>query len=389
MSASARVIAGSTIAALGGWLTLTSAMIEFQQRVGPSFVTMYLFCLTLAPALLARPLLSMLSGRPVGAIWCACVAAQAALAVGVFALRENNAWVLLLLALSAVFQNAAASSLMDLIGRKIPADRTNGVITAVSSGSSLAIVLGPAAGGIVLGLYSFESVLLVQFACLVCAMALVPWTGTVSRGSTSSTSRGATFLRPPHALAGAPRAKPLIGLWVNFVVYGVLIDSLEMPVLVDVQGLSPSQVGMYISLYGVGGVLVFAAATFFNKSTTDSRTVVVLVVGTFVWLFNPHSGLALLGFMLCGLGYSLVNSSVRNVYAEILASNEDIPVSDAWAWLFQVSLTISAGGFLLSSVFFHGSGSVGFLVNLLLAVSALLLLGGFLLRRSMSSAESD
>lgn len=172
---------------------------------------------------------------------------------------------------------------------------------------------------------------------------------------------------PPTGLLKGKAARTVALLWLVFAAYGVVVDAIEMPYFADVQGLSAAQIGIFISVYGAGGVAVFLAATLFSRSTSNLVVSVVLAGGTVTWILGGGFAITLTGFAICGLGYALVNAALRNRIDHVVADLNAEAASDVWGWFFQVSLTCSAIGFGAASVYFALGGPLDVLVVLLVA----------------------
>ncbi len=352
-----RLILGSTVSMVGSWIALTAVLINLQSRGGPHLVTLYLFCLTLMPALFTRSVLARVRRYAIGSIWCFAEVSQAVLVLIMAVLTDYVPILIILVSVTAVMQNVAASAQMALVSNKVPETEQSGVLTAISSGSSLSLVLGPAVGGALVGWLGLQAVFIIQAICCICASWIVPWRYTTVELIKRSPSRGMSSYRPPEGLLKFKGSKVVCLAWALFAIFGLLFDSVEMPVFLDSQGLSPGQVGTYISIYGVGGVTVFVAATLFNWSIKFLSVSLILLLGTCLWLFGGE-GVGLIGFALCGLGYALVNGAIRSKFNSVLNLTNDVPTADGWAWLFQLSLTCSAVGFAIITIFFYYGGSV-------------------------------
>ena len=220
---------------IGGWVSLTAILIDFQSRGGPHLVTLYLFFLTLMPAILARPALVRLKNYAIGNIWCFAEISQAILIVTMAVMVTYLPVLLVLVSATAVMQNIAASTQMSLISKKVSENKQDGVLTAISSGSSLSLVLGPAAGGLLVGWLGLQAVFLVNSACCICAVLVVPWRNTIAEVNQPSHMSGMMSYRPPAGFLSSKVARVLASVWIVFAIFGLLFDSIEMPFFIDIQ----------------------------------------------------------------------------------------------------------------------------------------------------------
>ncbi|MDO4898488.1 MAG: hypothetical protein Q3965_04175 [Rothia sp. (in: high G+C Gram-positive bacteria)] len=141
-----------------------------------------------------------------------------------------------------------------------------------------------------------------------------------------------------------------------------------MPVFASFHGLTTEEIGVWMSLYGLGGLAVFLASTFFNFSPRSLYFGLVTVAGAVLWVSLP--GIGLFGFVLAGLGYSLTNAALRTRVNEEIESS-GARQEDVWAWVFQYSFLVSGTGFALSSAFYGLGGGYQVLALLLVLGCAL------------------
>lgn len=378
MKAQSRLlIAGSTLSQLGNWVSVTAVMIALQQQHGAAAVAVYFLARSVAAYFLSRPLAIMVPGRFVGRAW---ASSQAALALIMFSLvfwHQSTPLLIGLLAVAGVLQSTSASWLMPIAEATNPSDRKP-LITAISTGISLAIVAGPAVGGILQGWGGLSPVFAFDAATFAVSLALVPWrllpTSHVSEAlprKTRSTVLSSVLPLPPRIDA---KIGALSGTWITFGLFGGLLTAIEMPVFVTMKGFGPEQIGGAISAYGLGGLVVFAASTLFGYSNRHLSISVIALGGVIGWILGD-SWFLYIAFFITGLGFALVNSTARVAFSDVFAQAA-VQSSEAWAWVNQLSLFTSIVSYLTAAIFFLLDGDLGVIAGLVIILGIVCLAFG-------------
>lgn len=348
------LIAGSTLSQLGNWVNVTAVMIMLQQREGAALVAVYFLSRTIAPYFLSRPLVGCVPDGLVGRAW---ASSQAALVMIMFVLvlcHRNTSLLITLLAVAGVLQSATSSWLMH-IAERIDPDHRKPLITAISTGTSVAIVAGPGLGGFLAGWEGLPAVFLFDSVTFAASLLLVPWRrlpvvlttgGRLKRSAWHTVLSSLMPIKPQLNLL----VWPLVATWLAFGLFGGLFTAIEMPVFSLVKGFNADQIGLAISAYGLGGIVVFVASTFFGFSNSHLSASAVALVGVIAWVVGAGVGLHV-AFFVAGLGFALVNSSARVAFGEIFAESK-VPSSEAWAWVNQLSLATSVVAYAAAWLYF-------------------------------------
>lgn len=375
-----RLVAGSTLSQLGNWVNVTAVMVLLQQHYGAALVSAYFLARTVTPFLFARPLVGLVAEQHVPQVW---ASAQGILALMMLALAfvgSNIIALLILLALAGVLQSATSSWIMQIVGAVSGPDQ-KATITAIATGTSVAVVAGPSIGGLLALVGGLLPVFLFDAVTFAAAAVLVPWKRAMEspvkdvpaagmKDAIKSISRAFVPVHP----GGGRRLRLLAVFWVAFGLFGGLLTAAETPVFADLKRFNADQIGLAISAYGFGGLVIFVASTFWKFSTGRLATALVLVVGVGVWSFGEGWGLYV-AFFITGLGFSLVNSAARVSFSESFSST-DVPVSQSWAWVNQLSLLTSVLSYFAAFVYFSIGGTTVPILSGVVALSVLCALVG-------------
>ncbi|MBM7412874.1 MFS family permease [Clavibacter michiganensis] len=367
------LIAGSALSQLGNWVNVTAVMILLQQDHGAAAVALYFLIRTVPPVLLARPIVTLVPVRLVGRFWAGSQVTLAVTMAGLAFVADDVVALLVLLGFAGVLQSVASSWLMQIAETVAGEDRRS-VITAVSTGTSVAVVAGPSLGGALAFLGGLFPVFMFDAATFVAAILLVPWaratglraSGTPATGYRSALRGVVRSLSPLHP-AGSPGLRSLALFWILFGLFGGVLTVTETPVLSDMKAFDANEIGLTISAYGLGGLLVFIASTFFGFSTDRLACASVLVVGLALWAVFDD-GVVYAAFFIIGLGYSLVNSAVRVSFGDLFATSST-PVSESWAWVNQLSLLTSVVSYLTGLIYFSLTSQPAPMLVLVVALS--------------------
>ncbi len=352
------LIAGSTLSQVGNWVNVTAVMIMLQQRHGAAVVAVYFLSRTVAPYFLSRPLVSSVPSRLTGSAWASSQVALALIMLSLALFNQNTSLLVFLLAVAGVLQSATSSWLMHIAQTTAPDDR-KAVITAISTGTSVAIVAGPALGGILSSWGGLLAVFIFDSATFAVPLLLVPWRRLHMTGHETE-RHGLRQLMLRSFLPVKPRLDahiwPLAAVWIAFGLFGGLLTAIETPVFAAVKGFGPEQIGVAISAYGLGGLVVFLASTLFGYSNGYLSTSAVAVAGALAWTLGQNWFLYL-AFFITGLGFALVNSAARVAFGDVFARS-DIGTSEAWAWVNQLALFTSVASYLTAWIYFSFTGSL-------------------------------
>lgn len=378
MKAQSRLlIAGSTVSQLGNWVNVTAVMIILQQHHGAAMVAVYFLARTIAPYLLSRPLVGVMPGHLVGKAW---ASNQVALVLIMFALafwNQNTSLLITLLAAAGVLQSATSSWLMHIAEATEPADR-KALITAISTGTSVAIVAGPGLGGVLSTWGGLLPVFLFDSATFAASLFLVPWWRVPAPPADEIPKRSAretllTSLLPiKPRIAG--RVWPLVAAWIAFGLFGGLFTAIETPVFSLVKGFGPDQIGAAISAYGLGGLVVFLASTFFGFSNRYLSTSAIALAGVIGWTLGADWFLYA-AFFVTGLGFALANSSARVAFGDVFAESK-VASSEGWAWVNQLSLSTSVVSYFAAWMYFALNGRIEWIASTVLVLGGLCLAFG-------------
>ncbi|WP_431277623.1 MFS transporter [Leifsonia poae] len=334
-------------------MNVTAVMIMLQHRHGAAAIAVYFLARTAAPYLFSRPVVSAMPPRLIGSAWASSQATLALLMLGLALFNQNDALLVILLAVAGVLQSATAAWLMH-IAEVTSQDDRKALITAISTGTSVAIVVGPALGGILSSWGGLLSVFAFDSATFAASLLLVPWSGLPAslRQQAAQWSAAQLLLRAlipvkPHMNAWV---WPLAAVWIAFGLFGGLLTAIETPVFATLKGFSPDQIGAAISAYGLGGLVIFLASTLFGFSNGYLSTSAVAVTGVLAWTLGAN-WLLYPAFFVTGLGFALVNSAARVAFAEVFARS-NVQTSEAWAWVNQLSLFTSVTSYLTAWIYF-------------------------------------
>ena len=356
------LIAGSTLSQLGNWVNVTAVMIALQQQHGAALVAVYFLARTIAPYFLARPLVNVVPSRLVGRAWALSQVALTLIMLCLAVWNQNTPLVIALLAGAGVLQSATSSWLLHIAeaAESSESSERRALITAISTGTSVAIVAGPAVGGILQGWGGLPPVFVFDAATFAVSLALVPWwrlrpqeaQGADHRSATSMVLSSLLPLKPRiHAKIGA-----LVGAWIAFGLFGGLLTAIETPVFATIKSFTSDQIGGAISAYGLGGLVVFAASMLFGFSSRYLSTSAIALVGVIGWTLG-ESWFVYVSFFITGLGFALVNSTARVAFSDIFARAE-AKSSEAWAWVNQLSLFTSIAAYLTAWIYFSFNGDL-------------------------------
>ena len=394
MNVGPRFIAGSVVSQFGNWMSVTAVMVYLQVEAGAAAVSLYFLLRTLLPYFLARFLVRTGSSRSLGAWWASSQLILAMLSVAIAIFGHDVSIILALTAIASIFQAASNPSVMAMIGILVPDEHKGRVITSVSTSTSLALVAGPAVGGLLTAVGGLPLVFAIDAATYLIAIALVPWRGcreSSSDGAHPGTARWRvllSFFVAPAAISRVRTIKRLVAIWIIFAILGGVLNALELPVFDQIQQLSAQEIGFVIAAFGVGGLVVFIAATFFRYAPRSLAVSLVMGAGLITWLL-VDGWLIYPAFFIAGVGYSLFNSSMRARFQEAFDAAR-VTASDCWAWLFQINMLVSLLVFGISTIYF---AAVDELLWPILLLTALTIVLGFVCslpgsRREIATTEN-
>jgi MFS family permease len=356
------LVAGSTLSQVGNYVNVTAVMVVLQAKHGSALLAAYFLLRTVAPFVLSRPLVTVVPERLAGVAWAIAQAVLASIMV-VLAVGHDQVPLLLgLLAVAGVLQSSSSAWVMQIAASADPEHR-DVVITAQATCSSVALVAGPALGGLLAALGGLGLVFAFDAVSFAVSMLLVPWSQvartTLSsrhgslRAALSSSARVLDLRHPGRHDA----LQNLTMLWVAFGLFGGFLTASETPIFRDLKGFGSSQIGLAIGAYGLGGLVVFLASTFFGFTSRRLLSAAVMLAASLTWLVVGGWGVYV-AFFFVGLGYSLVDSAAQVAFGESFA-HEPATISQSWAWVNQLSLLTSVTTFAISLGYFSATQALG------------------------------
>ena len=240
----------------------------------------------------------------------------------------------------------AAFSLVADVSRKATIGRSM-AFTGVAIGTSA--VIGPAIGGIVSSIFSYQAVYLLTaiifaLSLLLIRLVVVESTTKKSRDHHYDTNYWELLKRPTLIFAYVAAFTLMISN--GSLAFGLPLKSMQL-------NLDDSMTGMFLSVFGITAIIVFASPL--NKIYTKVKAEVLVTIGIFIiglsmiLLHFVPTTLSVFGVMaLYGFGFSLVFPSMNKVIALYANMSERGKANGLFYGFFSLG---TVAGSYLSGVF--------------------------------------
>lgn len=352
ISSKHRLIAIAVINQFGSWLSFLAIVLYAQQEYG-SAASAVVFLVQTVPALLAaRSISDRISAQHARHYW---VAGQLTLGALTVVLAFTHAWfasVLIYVALSMLIKAILSPLYMSLIVGSVPQEQRRATMTGVGAAGSIAIVIAPALGGLLLTTIGPTYLFLMNAGTYVLVSMLVLLSKQLRaqdreaespskpRGLWSSIPSPKSLLFGPGDNGRFVLADPVLATWVLLLLIGALLNSVETPFSFDVLGVSQAEFGWILACFGLGGLLVLIISLTRDSPMLGPRTAVVLYVsGLVLWMLGGRPG-AYAGFFLAGVGGALLSGWARARLDE-WSEHHLIRPQLLWGWANQTMLFVN------------------------------------------------
>ena len=178
----------------------------------------------------------------------------------------------------------------------------------------LARAIGPAIGVFVVTVFGTVSVFAVATGLFVAYLLLLLGNGGRIRGRIATSEQFSAAVSLRSGIVYTLKSRPLVRMLLAITAVGVGIDPVVTltPALADIGGFAPSQVGEWATLFGVGAVVGYAAATRLQAAMGSDRVGVLglgmILVGLLGSLTSGSPGPEIVtsaAFAIIGIGFSL------------------------------------------------------------------------------------
>lgn len=240
----------------------------------------------------------------------------------------------------------AAFSLVADVSKKATVGRSM-AFTGVAIGT--AAVIGPAIGGIISSVFSYQMVYLLTAMIFAASLVLIRFVVTESTTRKSRDSHYETnyweLLKRPTLIFAYIAAFTLM-ISNGSLAFGLPLKSMQL-------GLEDSMTGMFLSVFGITAIIVFASPL--NKMYSKVRAEVLVTIGIFIiglsmilLHFVPSTLTVFAVMALYGFGFSLVFPSMNKVIALYANMSERGKANGLFYGFFSLG---TVAGSYLSGVF--------------------------------------
>lgn len=347
-----RLIGVAIINQFGSWLSFLAIVLYAQQEYG-SLASSVVFLVQTVPALLAaRSISDRLPAQHARIYWVVGQAALGALTVALAFVHEWFGAVLIYVALSMLVKAILSPLYMSLVVGSVPHKQRRATMTGVGAAGSIAIVVAPALGGLLLTIVGPASLFLMNAATYAVVAALVlgtrqlraqePETSSPMRRLSiwSSIPSARSLMFGPSDSRRSVLSDPVLATWVLLLFIGALLNSVETPFSFDVLGVSQAEFGWILSCFGLGGLAVLVGTMVRDSPLLGPRTAVAVYAGGLVlWMFAGRPG-AYLGFFLAGIGGAVLSGWARSQLDE-WSEQQAVRPQLLWGWANQSMLFVN------------------------------------------------
>lgn len=343
-------IAVAVINQLGNWLTFLVIIFHSQVAFGSVGSGLVLLAQSLPALLAARAISDRIPPRRITSAWIVIQGSLAAMTVAVSFAYDSLPAILGYVAVSMLFRAIANPLFYSMVDSTIGEAEKKSTLTGVTAAGSLATVLSPAGGGALALLLGVQAVIIVDAATFaavaLCGLVMARRIRTPHAPAAPSRHQRRSWLADlplPSALVRGPegvgtlfRDGPLAS-WALFLVTGALLNVMETPYSLDVLGYTSVEFGLLLGCFGAGGLAVFLASAFSNRSWVSLSTATGLyAAGLALWL-TGLGPLPMIGFVLAGFGTAIAAGGLRVALSQWGECNQ-IPGQKVWGWANQVTL---------------------------------------------------
>lgn len=370
-SAKHALISLAVINQFGSWLSFLAIILYAQQEYG-SAASAIVFVAQTVPALIAaRSVSDRIPLQHARRCWILGQVALGALTAALALIHTAFAAVLIYVALSMLLKAILSPLYMSLMVGSVPQDQRRATMTGVGAAGSIAIVVAPALGGVLLSSIGPTWLFLLNATTyfLVALLMLVnprlraqdPSAGAQAapRSLWSSIPSPRSLLLGPGDNARFVLRDPVLAAWVLLLAVGALLNGLETPYSFDVLHMSQPEFGRVLACFGLGGLVVLILSSVRDTALIGPRWAVVLYGGGLLaWLLGGDVG-AYLGFFVAGFGGAHVSGWIR-ARLDQWSDSRGLGAQQLWGWANQTTLFVNLVVYSAVSVTFlmHGSSVV-------------------------------
>lgn len=352
ISAKNQLIGVAVINQFGSWLSFLAIVLYAQQEYG-SAASAVVFLVQTVPALLAaRSISDRIPAQHARQYWVVGQAVLGALTVALAFVHEWFGAVLIYVALSMLVKAILSPLYMSLIVGSVAQEQRRATMTGVGAAGSIAIVIAPALGGLLLTVIGPTYLFLMNAATYAIVAVLV----LISRqlraqdpDAASSVPRRSLWssIPSPRSLMFGPSdsrrfvlSDAVLATWVLLLLIGALLNSVETPFSFDVLGVSQAEFGWILACFGLGGLAVLVVSLVRDSPLLGPRTAVALYAGGLVlWMFAGRPG-AYIGFVLAGIGGALLSGWTR-ARLDQWSEQHGVRPQLLWGWANQSMLFVN------------------------------------------------
>jgi len=259
-----RFIAAKVIGGVGSWLLQIAIIDALYEESGSVFAIGVWFVARMAPMILLAPIGGLLADRWTKRLTMALSTLLMGLAMLLY-LGPLNAYriltVTVVLGLLQVLYQPAEYSLIPCLVKPESLLSLNALISGLNSAL---LVLGPAAGAVVLSTLGLRWAVALDAAAFIVAAGLFATLSVAEPPKLAARGRRRSLLANlaliPQALKEAPSVTPVIATCLLFILGGSMLQVALYPYAVSVLGQSPGAYGLLLSVTGAGGLLGVAVA---------------------------------------------------------------------------------------------------------------------------------
>lgn len=370
-------------APLVAWLSFLAIIMYVQQAYG-SAASAVVFLVQTVPALLAaRSVSDRIPSRAARKYWVWGHLVLSAMTAALALTHTLFASVLAYVALSMLLKAILSPLYMSLIAGSVPQEQRRSTMTGVGAAGSIAIVIAPALGGLLLStvgpgwLFAVNAATYALVAVIMLARQQIRSPEAAQAGADQGSQAGQPVEPPaprsPWSSLPSPRSllfgpgsggrfvlkDPVLATWVLLLLVGALLNGMETPFSFDVLGVTQAEFGWILSCFGLGGLLVLILSSVRDEPFIGPRWAVVMYAGGLAaWMVAGPVG-AYLGFFVAGMGGALISGWTR-AQLDLWSESRGVRAQLMWGWANQTMLFVNLLTYTAVSVAFsfHPSSTV-------------------------------
>lgn len=372
----------AVVSQIGNWLTFLAVIVHAQLAYGAAASTVVFVAQTVPALIGARAISDRIPAHWVRSSW---IGGQLLLALLTTVLAFTyGSFVILLgyVAVSMLLRAALNPLFMTLITDNVAEEQRAATMTGVGAAGSVAVVLSPALGGMLLTtigpMYLFLIDALTFGVSAVWMVSAKPRAiAAHGQGGRNPWWQGLPSLRSLSTAPGLSDLRtwsvPVLMTWPAMLLVGALLNALEAPLSFDVLGFTEIEFGLALACFGAGGLIVLAVTLFSDRQLFGPRiAVTVYAVGLTMWVFIPGVG-PLVGFFMAGVASAVLSGWIR-ASLDRWASVSRVDPKDLWGWATQTTLFVNLVSYgAAAALFAFGAPPYVLAAILLLAFVPLLL----------------